>query len=68
MKKRFEGAGTKAYETKKEYQKKNYYRFNVVIKKEMRETIEAAAEKMGMSKNAFVNQAIQKEIDRVNHL
>ncbi len=48
----------------KKYEKEHYYRLNVVLKKEMRETIDAAAAAAGQSKNSWVAQAIQERLDR----
>ena len=58
-KKRFEGAGTRAYERNKEYQKEHYKRLNVVLKPELWEQINQAAADAGMSKNGWIIEAIQ---------
>lgn len=58
-KKRFEGAGTRAYERNKEYQKEHYKRLNVVLKPELWEQINEAAADSGMSKNGWIIDAIQ---------
>lgn len=56
------------YEYDKQYCKENYYRMNIAMKKEMREIIDAAASKVGMSKNAFIIAAIKEKVDKVNQL
>ena len=58
-KKRFEGAGTRAYERNKEYQKEHYKRLNIVLKPEMLEQINQAAADEGMSKNGWIIEAIK---------
>ena len=58
-KKRFEGAGTKAYERNKEYQKEHYKRLNIVLKPELLEQINQAAADEGMSKNGWIVEAIK---------
>lgn len=58
-KKRFEGAGTRAYERNKEYQKEHYKRLNVVLKPELWEQINQAAADEGMSKNGWIIEAIK---------
>ena len=58
-KKRFEGAGTRAYERNKEYQKEHYKRMNIVLKPELLEQINQAAADEGMSKNSWIIEAIQ---------
>lgn len=58
-KKRFEGAGTRAYERNKEYQKEHYKRLNVVLKPELLEQINQAAADEGMSKNGWIIEAIK---------
>lgn len=58
-KKRFEGAGTRAYERNKEYQKEHYKRLNVVLKPELLEQINEAAADSGMSKNGWIVEAIK---------
>lgn len=58
-KKRFEGAGTRAYERNKEYQKEHYKRLNIVLKPELWEQINQAAADAGMSKNGWIIEAIQ---------
>ena len=57
-KKRFEGAGTRAYERNKEYQKEHYKRLNIVLKPELLEQINQAAAAEGMSKNGWIVDAI----------
>ena len=57
-KKRFEGAGTRAYERNKEYQKEHYKRLNIVLKPELLEQINQAAAAEGMSKNSWIVDAI----------
>ena len=58
-KKRFEGAGTRAYERNKEYQKEHYKRMNIVLKPELWEQINQAAAAEGMSKNGWIIEAIK---------
>ena len=58
-KKRFEGAGTRAYERNKEYQKEHYKRLNIVLKPELLEQINQAAAAEGMSKNGWIIEAIK---------
>lgn len=58
-KKRFEGAGTRAYERNKEYQKEHYKRMNIVLKPELWEQINQAAAEEGMSKNGWIIEAIK---------
>lgn len=58
-KKRFEGAGTRAYERNKEYQKEHYKRMNIVLKPELWEQINQAAADEGMSKNGWIIEAIK---------
>ena len=58
-KKRFEGAGTRAYERNKEYQKEHYKRMNIVLKPELLEQINQAAAAEGMSKNGWIIEAIK---------
>ena len=58
-KKRFEGAGTRAYERNKEYQKEHYKRLNIVLKPELWEQINQAAAAEGMSKNGWIIEAIK---------
>ena len=58
-KKRFEGAGTRAYERNKEYQKEHYKRMNIVLKPELLEQINQAAADEGMSKNGWIIEEIK---------
>ena len=58
-KKRFEGAGTRAYERNKEYKKEHYKRMNIVLKPELLEQINQAAADEGMSKNGWIIEAIK---------
>ena len=58
-KRRFEGAGTRAYERNKEYQKEHYKRMNIVLKPELLEQINQAAADEGMSKNGWIIEAIK---------
>ena len=57
-KRRFEGAGTRAYERNKEYQKEHYKRMNIVLKPELLEQINQAAKDAGQSKNSWIVDAI----------
>ena len=63
-KKRFEGAGTRAYERNKEYQKEHYKRMNIVLKPELLEQINQAAAAEGMSKNGWIVDAILKKLKK----
>ena len=63
-KKRFEGAGTKAYERNRQYQAEHYKRLNVVLKPDLLEQINQAAAGAGMSKNGWIIAAIEKELKR----
>ena len=63
-KRRFEGAGTRAYERNKEYQKEHYKRLNVVLKPELLEQINQAAADAGMSKNGWIVDAILKKLKK----
>ena len=58
-KKRFEGAGTRAYNRNRQYQAEHYRRFNVVVKPELWEQINQAAAAEGMSKNGWIIEAIK---------
>ena len=58
-KRRFEGAGTRAYERNKEYQKEHYKRMNIVLKPELLEQINQAAADAGMSKHGWIIEAIK---------
>ena len=57
-KKRFEGAGTKAYERNRAYQAEHYKRLNIVLKPELWEQINQTAADAGMSKNGWIIEAI----------
>ena len=57
-KRRFEGAGTRAYERNKEYQKEHYKRMNIVFKPELLEQINQTAKDAGQSKNSWIVDAI----------
>lgn len=46
----------------RQFQKKTYYRLNVVLPKNWRELIDESAARAGMSKNAFIKQAIENEM------
>ena len=48
----------------KQFQKENYYRLNVVLPKDMRAVIDAAVKASGMSKNAFIKEAIIEKIHK----
>ena len=45
----------------KQFQKENYYRLNVVLPKDMRAVIDEAVKASGMSKNAFIKEAIMEK-------
>ena len=49
----------------KKFQKENYYRLNVVLPKDMRSVIDEAVAKSGMSKNAFIREAIEEKIESI---
>ena len=57
-KKRFEGAGTKAYERNRAYQAEHYKRLNIVLKPDLLEQINQAAKDAGQSKNGWIVDAI----------
>ena len=61
-KKRFEGAGTKAYERNRAYQAEHYKRLNIVLKPDMLEQINQAAADAGMSKNGWIIAAIEEKL------
>lgn len=61
-KKRFEGAGTKAYERNRAYQAEHYKRLNIVLKPEMLEQINHAAADAGISKNGWIIAAIEEKL------
>lgn len=61
-KKRFEGAGTKAYERNRAYQAEHYKRLNIVLKPDMLEQINQAASDAGMSKNGWIIAAIEEKL------
>ena len=63
-KKRFEGAGTRAYERNKEYQKEHYKRLNIVLKPELLEQINQAAMDAGQSKNGWIVDAILEKLKK----
>ncbi len=48
----------------KEFQKQNYYRLNVVLPKELRETIDEAVAKSGKSKNQYIREAVLEKLER----
>lgn len=50
----------------KQFQKEHYYRLNVVLPKELRAIIDAAVKQAGVSKNAFIKQAIMEKIESLN--
>ena len=52
------------YEYDKQYHKTHYYRLNVVLPKEMRAVIDEAVKASGLSKNAFIKEAILEKIGR----
>ena len=63
-KKRFEGAGTRAYERNKEYQKEHYKRMNIVFKPELLDRINQAAKDAGQSKNGWIVDAILEKLKK----
>ena len=65
-KKRFEGAGTKAYERNRAYQAEHYKRLNIVLKPDMLEQINQAASGAGMSKNGWIIAAIDEKLKKPN--
>ena len=65
-KKRFEGAGTKAYERNRAYQAEHYKRLNIVLKPELWEQINQAAADAGMSKNGWIIEAINCKLKGLN--
>ena len=50
----------KAYDRR--YDKNNYHHVNLVLPKRHRELISRAAEQCGMSKNAFIRDAVEKRL------
>lgn len=52
----------------KQFQKENYYRLNVVLPKDMRPIIDEAVSKSGMSKNAYIKEAIEQKLERDGNL
>ena len=52
----------------KQFQKEHYYRLNVVLPKDMRPIIDEAVSKSGMSKNAYIKEAIAQKIERDGNL
>ena len=56
--------GKAATKAQNKYIAKNYDRINLVVPKGRKATIEAAAEKKGLSVNAYINQAISERLDR----
>ena len=63
-KKRFESAGTRAYNRNRQYQAEHYRRFNVVVKPELLEQINQAAAAEGMSKNGWIVDAILEKLKK----
>lgn len=63
-KKYFEGAGTAAYERKKNYEKEHYKRINVVTVPELLEQVNQAAAAAGKSKNGWIVEAITEKLER----
>lgn len=55
-------------EYNKQFQKEHYYRLNVVLPKDMRSIIDEAVSKSGMSKNAYIKEAIVQKIERDGNL
>lgn len=52
------------YEYDRKFHAEHYCRFNIALPKEMREIIEQAAADAGMSKNAWLRQAIEEKLAR----
>ena len=50
------------YRHQKKYHEEHYYRYNIVIPKEMRPLIDEAAKAAGMSKNAWLKEAIETKL------
>ena len=48
------------------YVKNNYDRVNVTMPKGKKDTIQAHAEKQGLSTNAYINAAIDEKMERDN--
>lgn len=59
------GKGTSAYESNRRYQEKKYYRTNAVIPIELKPDFDKALELTGLSRNAFMIQALTEKIDSV---
>lgn len=47
-----------------QYHKKNYKNVSVVFKHEEAEQLEEAAAKLGMSKSAYIKEAVKEKIER----
>lgn len=52
------------YEYSKAYHKEHYYRMNIAIPKDMRSMIDEASKEAGMSKNAWLKEAIMEKLAR----
>ena len=52
------------YKHQIKYHQEHYYRMNIVIPKEMRGIIDEAAKSAGMSKNAWLKEAIEGKLAR----
>lgn len=53
------------YEYDKQYDKDNYTHMNLTLPKEYRERIAEAAQKTGLSKNAFVKSAVDRRLEEL---
>lgn len=58
--------GKNSYESTKRYHDKAYDRISLLVKKGYKETVKKHADKLGMSVNGFINEAIQEKIERMN--
>ena len=52
------------YEYDRAYHAEHYWRFNIAIPKEMKDVIDTAAKEAGLSKNAWLKQAIEEKLER----
>ena len=50
------------YAYDKKYNKENYHHVNLVLPKDFKSLLTEASEKSGMSRNAFIRDAIEKQL------
>ena len=58
--------GKSSTKAKNKYNAKAYDRISVSVKKGIKEEWKSAAEKQGLSRNAFIEQAVQIHLDKNN--